>query len=318
MTRHVSRLKARAAAMAVAIALLLVPVVVAGADPPPWAFPVAEPGLSPSPDGGLPKRVPGSTLAYTQKQVDDNHSVPDWFPDEHPPMPAVVAHGNGDVVACAKCHLVSGLGHPESASLAALPAAYIVRQVDEFKSGARAGSNSMTRFAKAVSSDDLRASAAWFAALAPQPWVKVVEATSVPRSYVGEGNMRLPLAAGGTEPLGERIIELPQDPALARLRDPHAGFVSYVPRGSIARGETLVKTGGGGKTIPCAICHGVQLAGLAEVPAIAGRSPTYLFRQMFAIRDGSRKGAWIDLMRGVVAHLSDDEMISIAAYVASH
>jgi cytochrome c553 len=146
--------------------------------------------------------------------------------------------------------------------------------------------------------------------------VKVVETATVPQSHVGEGNMRVPTPGGGTEALGDRIIELPQDPALVQLRDPHAGFVAYVPRGSLAKGKALVETGAG-KTVQCAICHGAQLAGLAEVPALAGRSPTYLFRQMYDIKNGTRTGEWTELMRGVVAHLTDDEMLSIAAYVAS-
>ena len=39
--------------------------------------------------------------------------------------------------ACALCHLPTGNGHPESASLAGLPAAYIMRQMAEFKNGGR-------------------------------------------------------------------------------------------------------------------------------------------------------------------------------------
>ena len=52
---------------------------------------------------------------------------PDWYPEEHPPMPQIVAHGGQRPAgrACAQCHLPSGDGHPESSSLAGLPAAYM-------------------------------------------------------------------------------------------------------------------------------------------------------------------------------------------------
>ena len=83
------------------------------------------------------KPVPGSTKQYTQAQIDDPFNPPDWFPDEHPPMPQIVAHGGAKPAgrACAQCHLPTGDGHPESASLAGLPANYIVRQMAAFKNG---------------------------------------------------------------------------------------------------------------------------------------------------------------------------------------
>jgi hypothetical protein len=81
--------------------------------------------------------VPGSKLGFTQTQIDDPFTPPDWYTD-HPRMPPVVARGRKpDVWACAMCHLPNGLGHPESAYLAGLPAAYIQQQVEDFKSGAR-------------------------------------------------------------------------------------------------------------------------------------------------------------------------------------
>jgi cytochrome c553 len=305
-------------AIFIVLTLALLPVLAFGAEPPSWAFPATPAGFVPSVDDGGLKHVPGSTKTYTQAQIDDNFSVPDWFPEEHPPMPPVVAHGSGSAVfACAKCHLVSGLGHPESAGLSGLSAAYLLRQLAEFKSGSRKGSARMTTISQAISEEDARAAAAFFAALKPQPWVNVVESASVPASYVGEGNMRVPSPAGGTEPLGNRIIELPQDPARAKDRDPHSGFVAYVPGGSIAKGRGLVVTGGAGKTIPCAICHGQELKGLGEVPSIAGRSPIYIFRQLYDIQAGARSGAWTPLMQAVVARLSEDDMLAISAYVAS-
>ena len=73
------------------------------------------------------------------------------------------------------------------------------------------------------------------------------------------------------------------------LRDPHSGFIAYVPRGSVAKGAALASSGGK-QTLPCTICHGTDLNGLGPVPGIAGRSPSYIVRQFWDIRQGSRKG----------------------------
>jgi cytochrome c553 len=282
----------------------------------PWAFPIRD-KVQPVLDVRTgPQHVPGSTKTYTQDQIDDLHNPPDWFPDEHAPMPRVVAHGGGQVIACARCHLASGLGHPESANLAGVSAAYIERQLSDYKAGLRMG-EAMNDIARDLTDEDAKQSAEWFAALKPQEWQKVVETDRVPKTYVNIHLMRMPLPGGGDEPIGNRIIELPQDVARAESRDPHSGFVAYVPKGSIAKGKRFVTTGGGGKSIQCEVCHGPTLGGLSEVPAIAGHSPLYLFRQLYYFKDGSRHGSLGALMKGVVAQMTQDDMIAIAAYVGS-
>ena len=70
---------------------------------------------------------PGSDKSYTRKEINDLFNPPDWYPDMHPPMPQVVAHGKAPKVrACGACHLPTGTGHDESAYVAALPAGYSV------------------------------------------------------------------------------------------------------------------------------------------------------------------------------------------------
>jgi cytochrome c553 len=264
-----------------------------------------------------PIHVPGSNKTYTQGEIDNFVNVPDWFPDEHAPMPKVVSHGAPDgVLGCASCHLASGLGHPESANLAGVPAAYIIRQLSDFKAGNRMG-EAMNDMAKNLTDGDAKEAAEWFAALKPKVWQSVVETDRVPKTFINEHLMRMPLPGGGDEPIGQRIIVLPQDVARAESRDPHSGFVAYVPKGSLAKGKEFVNTGGGGKTIQCVICHGPSLNGLAEVPPIAGHDPMYLFRQLYYFKDGSRHGSMSALMKGVVAKISEDDMIAVAAYVAS-
>jgi cytochrome c553 len=224
------------------------------------------------------------------------------------------------VRACALCHLTTGDGHPESASVAGLNSAYIMRALRDFASGKRKGIRTtvMADIAKGISPEDARAAADYFSARKQgDGYIKVVEKAEVPKSVVGEGAMRFVAPGGGEEPIGSRIIVVPQDEALARARDPRSGFVAYVPPGSIAKGEALATTGGGGKTVACAICHGEGLKGINEIPSIAGRDPMYLTRQLMDIKSGARTGTWAVLMNQVVAKLDQDDIIALAAYVAS-
>jgi cytochrome c553 len=290
------------------------------AERPDWAYtPKQQANVPAEPDDGKPLQAAGSTRSYTRKEINSQMDSPDWFPDDHPPMPTIVAHGNGTTVrACIGCHLPHGLGHPENSRMAGTTAAYLTRQLADFKSGARGGEGAaiMTRFSKDLTDDQIRDAATYFASLKPKPWTRVVEADTVPKSYFN-GTRRLQYSDGGTEPIGNRIIELPEDKEQVELRNPRASFVSYVPVGSLAKGEALVTGGGGGKTLPCAICHGVGLKGLGDVPNIAGRSPGNIARQIYYFQTGVRGGASAALMKGVVDKLTGDDVIAIAAYVSS-
>jgi cytochrome c553 len=285
---------------------------------PAWAFPVADKDQPSAEDEGAPMHIPGSTRSYTQTQIDDLFNPPDWFSDEHSPLPTVVARGSGkDVPACASCHLMSGNGHPESANLAGLSAAYIVATMADFKSGARKDPARMTAIGKAVSEDEVKQSAEWFASLKPALWTKVVEADTVPKTYVNRARQRLPLPGGVTEPIGNRIIEVPQDSARVVARDPYSGFIAYVPVGSLAKGKALISTGYSGKTVSCAICHGEGLKGVGQVPRIAGLSPVYIGRQLYNFQSGQSAGPMSEMMRKLVVNLTDDDILAISAYVAS-
>ena len=96
---------------------------------PSWAYPVNPPNFQRAPDDGSIRRVPGSTAGFTLTQVRDLFAAPDWHPEDHPPMPSIVASGRKpDVMACGVCHRADGPGGPENSSLFGLPAAYIVQQ----------------------------------------------------------------------------------------------------------------------------------------------------------------------------------------------
>ena len=173
----------------------------------------------------------------------------------------------------------------------------------------------MVAVAKLVSEEDSRIAAEYFASLRPEPWIPVVETETVPKTKVG-GWMLIADESGGTEPMGKRIIEMPVNLERTELRDSASGFIAYVPVDSIRKGEALI-TNGSGKTTPCAICHGAGLKGLGPVPALAGRSPSYIVRQLYDMQHGVRNGEWAALMKSVVAGLSREDMVAIAAYTAS-
>lgn len=260
--------------------------------------------------------VPGSAKTFARVDLFDPFHSFDWFPDEHPPMPAIVSSGREGVSpACVMCHTTAGTGHPSSANLAGLPVAYLQRQLADFKSGARKNWP-MARLAAQMSDDDVRQASQWFASLKPGSSIHVVEATTAPEFFTVPP-MRLPVPGGQPQPLGERILEFPQDEMRARLEDPHATFVAYVPPGSVAKGAALAQTGGGGKTLMCTICHGQDLRGVGDIPAIAGRAPTYTVRQMIAFKTGTRATVMGELMKPVVANLTPADMLAIAAYVGS-
>ena len=294
--------------------------------PPSWAFsadpPAAQPASRP-PDDGLPKHVAGSTVALTLTQVRDPFNVPDWHPSDHPAAPDIVMHGRKPIVlACGYCHLPNGQGRPENAGLAGLSADYILQQVRDFRSGARKSSVPdlkppalMVGIAKAVSDEDLEKAAGYFASLKPRPWIRVVETETVPKMHIA-GFMLVADGSGAAEPIGARIVETPENLTQTELRDSESGFVAYVPKGSIADGERLAKTGAG-KTTACVACHGPDLRGIGSTPSLAGRSPSYLVRQLYDIQHGTRGGPSNELMQSVVKKLNQGDFIAIAAYAAS-
>ncbi len=265
-----------------------------------------------------PKSAPGSTKKYTQAQIDDLLNPPDWYPDQHPTPPQIVVKGHGGAMACGACHLMSGLGHPESSDLTGLSASYIVQQMIDFKTGARKDPTGkrMNGIAMEATEMEIREAAEYFAALPRKPFQKVTEAAMVPKTFLGNGRMRFVDPAGGMEPIGQRIISVPEDQARARMRDPNSGFINYVPPGSLARGKTIVETGGG-KTTACGLCHGQDLKGIAAVPRLAGMHPVYTARQLIWFKDGTRAGTDAVLMKPWAATLNIDDIIAVSAYLAT-
>ncbi len=310
-------------------------------DKPDWAYAVPPPvppqtGPRPAPDL-TPMSIPGSKFQFTRNKVqgasDDGTRTrvqpADWFPEEHPnPIPPIIAMGDQSrgITPCSLCHMPEGRGRTENGGVAGLPAAYFAGQLHDMAAGLRqsaepgkANAKQMAGFAKAMTEDEIQAAAKYYSAIPWVQWIKVVETTTVPKTMSVSG-MWVPLegAEAGTEPLGERIIEVPADPEATELRrDPHSGFIAYVPIGAVAAGKALVTTGGGGKTMTCAGCHGEGLGGSGVIPGIAGRAASYITRQMYDMQQGARHGAGAAMMQPVVAKLTTHDIMDIAAYVAS-
>jgi len=289
-----------------------------------WAYPVAPQGLPPA-DGTKLLQAKGTPtgMKLTQVQINNAFGPPDWFPNEHPAMPPTVKNGRAPHVrACMLCHLPNGNGHPESASVSGLTATYVTEQMHEFRDGNRTNNRApvMVEMAKDITEAELKEAAEYFASITPpqQKWIRVVEGATAPKNHVGNGGMRFFDGGGGTVAVAPNMIyEVAEDGEGAELRDQHYGFVDFVPAGSIKKGETLATTGGGGKTIQCSICHGADFKGIGDVPRLSGRGAYYLVRQLNDIKTGARKGNAVALMRPVVEKLSDEDIVNLAAFMAS-
>ncbi len=298
---------------------------------PAWAYaitpppPPGAPRPAAPPEDKAPKSVPGTTRTFTIAQIADLRGPADWFPEDHPVMPSIVAMGRQPAVrSCSYCHYPNGKGRPSNGGVAGLPVSYVIQTLNDFKNGLRkpgdprkVNVNQMIAFAKNMTPDEMEAAAEYFASTPWTQWVRVVEARVIPKTDA-EGSIFFKVPGKMTEPIGMRVIETPEDDEQTEpLRNPRSGFIAYVPPGSVKKGEALVTTGGNGKTVACTNCHGADLRGNGPVPGIAGRSPSYLARQMYDIQVGARHGEWAELMKPVVAKLTNEDFVNIVAYVSS-
>jgi cytochrome c553 len=205
------------------------------------------------------------------------------------PAPPAVARRSGPQGHA----FVGGISHRTK-----LPAQYIMQQMADFKSGARTTSNLqrippqlMIKTAKGITDAEVEQAAAYFSGLSPRVVIKVVETATVPKTSVA-GWFLATLPGGESEPIAGRIIEIPEDLQRFEMRDARSRFIAYVPPGSVEQGRQLANTGGNGKSASCTVCHGPELNGVGPIPGLAGRSPSYLVRQLYDFQHGTRAGPW--------------------------
>lgn len=293
-----------------------------------WLFPLNPPSTGGNTviDGMAPLHLANSRLEFTKAQLTDLYYAPDWHPESHSPIPEIVLRGHAPrTFACGFCHLPSGQGRPENAALAGLPAAYIVDQIADFKSGARRSAwhgapylpfDLMREVAANADEADVTAAAAYFSAQKLRPRVTVIERARIPRMRAANWIYGVD-PRGGNELLGERLIEWAPDESRHENRDEEMRYVAFVPPGSVNRGRKLATARRGELGQACTACHGEHLQGTGSIPALAGRSPTYLLRQLVAFRTHDRAGMAGAPMQAVVATLGLPDMIALAAYAAA-
>lgn len=239
-------------------------------------------------------------------------------------MPPVVAKGRKPgLMACAFCHLPTGDGRPENAVLAGLPRDHIIEQMRAFRDGTRRSSVVtryptilMTVVAKAATDAEIVAAADYFSSHEHHAFAEFVKTDRVPRTQT-RGWVYSPRFEGDSEPIGARIIEMPVDFERFEHRDPSIRYFAYAPVGSVTRGERLAGTWGGAGQQACASCHGHDLRGIGQAPPLAGRSPTYIARQLNDLKTGARRGPVTDLMKPVVAPMHNVDITALAAFIGS-
>lgn len=296
---------------------------------PEWLFPIhpaslkKPPATPPKLDDTEPLGIPDSAQKFTAARIGDTFNAPDWFPAEHGPMPDIVARGKKpNSIACAFCHTPTGQGRPENSALAGLSENYLRQQLKDFRSGARkpAGpeaykpTHNMGASVKTLTDAEIDEAAKFYSQQKLGRRVWVIESLRIPRA---EPQAWIYKEVGGTEDLGDRMLEVTTEIERHERRDPKLQYTAYVPPGSINRGKRLVTTGDGGKTQTCAACHGANLRGVGDVPPIAGRSPTYQLRQLIEFKRGARATESARQMDATVAKLELDDMIDVVAYLGT-
>src|ERR1041384_2842445 len=218
------------------------------------ADPCDRPGGLPTDPNNTPRTLAGSERPFPVAQNNARYNPADWFPNDPPPMPDIVAHGkeaNG-VRACGICHLPTGKGLMQNGSVSGLPREYILQQLGDFKAGQRhtadpnkANGYEMQAIARHLTDAEMQAAADYFSSITYTKWVRVVESETAPRFTATVNGLFLKEESHDTIPLGNRIVEMPEDTYQTNiLRNPQSGFVAYAPVGSLEKGEALVTAGG--------------------------------------------------------------------------
>jgi cytochrome c553 len=192
------------------------------------------------------------TLNQIRGRRDNDTPARDWPADGSraiiPRCPRSSTNGDEGrgIIACSLCHYPNGKGRSENASPAGLPKEYIERQLHNMKNDQRASAErrkantqAMVTFAKAMTEEEIQQAAAYFSAMKWTPWVKVVESDTAPKVRSQGGLYHSARRAqAGTEPIGNRIVEVPENPMYTEtLRNPRSPFTAYVPRAQSTKGK---------------------------------------------------------------------------------
>ncbi|TYK66545.1 c-type cytochrome [Colwellia echini] len=191
--------------------------------------------------------------------------------------------GKEKAAVCSACHGPTGVSASGMfPNLAGQNDAYIIKQLTDFKSGAR-NDAMMAPMAANLSDEDMADLAAHFSSL---PNVNEQAAAS----------------SGPAESTGSTVAASPAG---------NVEIVSSTPAAAIYQGDVAA---GKSKSAACAACHGADGNSLAPIyPVLAGQSANYLAKQLEDFKSGDRKDP---VMAGMVAGLSPEDMHDLAAYFA--
>ena len=246
----------------------------------------------------------------------------------------------GKVVAdkeCKGCHGLDGKGAaPGIPNLAGQRGRYLMASMKEYKDGVRVHA-ALRTIAANMSEADSRTVAAFYASLPPVPAIKATVfspyengktvAATCANCHGADGNSKIPgtptlagqqphyFVAATQEYLTGARASAPMDPLLRKLNklDMESVALYYAsqmpaqrsapPAGDAVAGEP--------RTAVCGGCHGSHgVSTDSATPSLAGQDPQYLVQAIKAYRT-TRKH---DLMRRLVADLSDADIANIAAF----
>ncbi|GAW95116.1 cytochrome c [Colwellia marinimaniae] len=192
--------------------------------------------------------------------------------------------GKEKAAVCSACHGPTGVSaSPIFPNLAGQNDAYIIKQLKDFKSGARTDAM-MAPMAANLSDADMADLAAHFSGL---PSANEQAAASASTGSSAETAPSSAAVAGNVEVLSST-------PAAA------------IYAGNVAAGKN--------KAVACAACHGADGNSPAPMyPSLAGQSANYLAKQLADFKSGARKDP---VMAGMVAALSKEDINDLAAFFA--
>jgi cytochrome c553 len=188
--------------------------------------------------------------------------------------------GKEKSAVCSACHGPSGISASQMfPNLAGQNDAYIIKQLKDFKSGAR-GDAMMAPMATNLSDADMADLAAHFSSLPTESEQAAASAST---------------DAGSTSvPTAGKVDIVSSTPAAA------------IYKGNVAAGKS--------KALTCAACHGSDGNSLVPMyPSIAGQSANYIAKQLADFKSGNRKNP---IMAGMAAGLTKEDMNDLAAYYA--
>ena len=172
--------------------------------------------------------------------------------------------GKSTAIICIGCHGSDGNStNPIYPKLAGQGAAYLAKQLVDFKSGERKEEH-MTSMVEAIAKEDIPNLAAYFSRQKRKP--------------------------GSVSTVDQRL------------------------------GKQIFHNGVSGKGISaCDGCHGVKGEGNAAIrfPALAGQHTEYITKALKEFRSGKRHNDAGEMMRRIAANLSNEEIESLASYIAS-